>query len=119
MIIGIVTKLKTGTIKRVIPYGCKLPSPPYIVVKEENDILNRGTAYRVIVHFPKDDPVGCKRYCRKDVSDLLSNFEFTDSEGVTNGLEFDQFNGVSELTVDNDNGTISSERVFYKPDLMF
>jgi len=119
MIKQIVAQLKTGSIKRVVPDGSPKPTPPYIVVKQENDILNRGVAYRIIVHFPKHHILECKRYCRKDISDLLDNFQAVDDDGVTNALEFDQFSGVPELTADNDDDTISTERLYYKPDLMF
>jgi hypothetical protein len=119
MIKPIVDRLKTGTIKAVVPYGSSKPSAPYIVVKEEKDAIGRGAAYRIFVHMNSAAILDLRKYVRKDLSDLLDGFQLVDPDGNTNYLSFDPFDFAPGLTVTNDDNTISMERVFYMPDIIF
>jgi hypothetical protein len=119
MITAIVTKLKTGPYKQVIPFGYgSLPAAPYIVVKQEQDILSRGTAFRIIAHFLPGQLVAMEAYIRNELSTLLSGFSGTTSAG-NNFTLLDDYNVFPETIISNDDSTIAMERVFYTPDLMF
>jgi hypothetical protein len=123
LITKIVAQLKTGTYKNVVPYGFPLPSPPYIVVAQKRDIAGRGTAFHIFVHMAKSTtgvpPITqLEDYVRNDLSLLLSDFQTTDRHGNLNRL-YQDYNQLPELVVDNDDNTISMERVFWMPDILF
>jgi hypothetical protein len=117
MIDAIVTQLKTGAIKNVSAYPANtLLSPPYIVVKEEPQAGRGRTQYRVIVHMAAGQGNFLRRSVRKDVYLLLANKRLTSAFfGCTNLVySADQIDGA---VVENDDKTISSERLFYVMDL--
>lgn len=119
MISSIVAKLKTGTYKNVVPYGYgSLPAAPYIVVKQEQDILSRGTAFRIIAHFLPGQLIAMEKYIRNELSNLLSGFSGTTTAGNDFTLQ-DDYNVFPETIISNDDKTIAMERVFYTPDVMF
>lgn len=116
MITKIVEQLKTGTIKNVVAYGSNLPTAPYVVVKQENEPLGRGTQFRIIAHFLKGQQIYLEDYIKKEVSELLTDFQATTRNNNLNELWQDEFGQMPELTVSNDDDTISMERVYWMPD---
>ena len=119
MIDIVVAKLKTGSVKNVVPFGSKLPAPPYVVVKEEPTGLGY-TRYRIIAHFlgPSKDTeaqiMPLRTYCRKELYDLLAFVELTGSRGrrfILSPLGPD-----GTLTTTNSDSTISQEAVFTMPE---
>jgi len=114
----IVAKLKTGTIKNVVPFGHgATPQPPYIVVKPERDSLDRGRVYRIIVHMLPGQNIFLEDYVMKDISDLLDNFGSTTRHGNYNVLETLQ--EYYDIITNNDDKTISMERSFLLPSKLF
>ena len=111
MTAAIVTRLKTGTIKNVVPFGSKPPAPPYIVVKCERVEGIRNV--RVWVHHNQGYQKDIEKYVFNTLSVLLRNWTGTDSSGNTFRLkDADEYN---EIVAVNDDSTLSMERVFYAP----
>ena len=118
MIDKIVTQLKTGTIKNVVPFGgSKLPAPPYIVVKPETDPLNRGIVYFINVHMQPGQQIFLEDYVNEDISDLLDDFGSTTRHGNYNKLMTEE--EFSVIIMDNDDGTISMGRRFLLPSRLY
>jgi len=115
MIDLVVAKLKTGSVKNVVPFGSAppLPSPPYVVVKEEPSNLGY-TRYRVIAHFSPGQVLPLRTYCRKEAYNLLAYVELTGSAGRRNTLS--PLGPDGTLTTTNSDGTISQEAVFTMPE---
>jgi hypothetical protein len=118
MIDTIITQLKTGRIKNVVAYGGnRTPATPYIVVKIE------GQTVRVWIHMQPGQQLFLDDYWREDLSDLLTGFQATTRHGNTMKL----YDPPGEFTVPeysgiithNDDGTISRERRFHLPSIMF
>jgi len=110
----IVTQLKTGAIKNVVPYGDILPKPPYIVVRPE--YAAEGKIYRIFVHMIPGQQIFLEDYTLCTVSQLLTNFKATTRHGNYNQLLLMQDYG--DITT-NDDGTISMERRFLMPSRFF
>jgi hypothetical protein len=114
VITKIVERLKTGSIKRVVPYGVKiLPEPPYVVVKPEKDPVGRGRLFRVIAHFFPGQNIMLEDYVFNEVFNLLDNFASINRHNSYNKLSTE--NNYIDTIVDNDDGTISMEREFLLP----
>jgi hypothetical protein len=120
MIAAIVTRLNTvfPSVKAVKFGDPELPTPPYAVVKKERDIAGRGFAYRIIGHFQPGQQIFLDDYMINTVSDALRGWEGTDRHGNTHTLyeDNDDFN---DLLIDNKDGTISMEKVFYSPGVVY
>jgi hypothetical protein len=119
MIAAIITRLKTGKIKSVIPFGTiDTPAPPYIVVKQEVAMSGNGHNIRVTVHMKPDQQQALDDFVRDDLSTLLSEWAGTSHNGAYNQLD----KGIDEfpvLIIGNDDGTIAMERVFLLPSVLF
>jgi hypothetical protein len=121
MIVKVVEKLKTGTIKNVVPFGAPRPSSaPYVVVKEEKADGNR-TRFRVIPHMAQTvaNVLALDSYTKSELSTLLGDFEADDRFGNYFKLEESdeiEWTGVGAVS---DDSTISMERCFYAPLLLF
>ena len=118
MITKIVAKLKTGTIKNVVPFGSPLPVPPYVVVKQE-PAGGSMTRFRIIPHMAQGQQVALNNYIFHELSDLLTGFEASDTNTNLFRLEEPEekeWTGVGAVSDDN---TISMERCFYAPLLLF
>ena len=110
----IVARLRTGSIPDVVPFGTStLPAPPYVVVKPEKDALGRGRAFRIIPHAAPDQQVFLQDYLFEELSTLLDGYT-TDSR-LGNRNQVYSENDWSDLIGNNDDGTISMERVFLVP----
>jgi hypothetical protein len=115
----VVKQLEThATYKRIIKYGMKIPTAPYIVVKEEYDINTKRQVFRIIAHFNKGQSEFMKFYIRKDVYDLLKGFKITNSMSEVKTVVECQNRDLGELPVQSDDATISREAVYYVPDSM-
>ena len=114
----IVEQLKTGIVKNVVVFGIAvMPAAPYIVVKSEKDPLGRGTVYRIIGHYLPGQQVFLEDYMKKNVPDLLDKYEAVDRRGNYQIVELmDEW---SDIITDNDDKTISMERQFLVPGMLF
>jgi hypothetical protein len=118
MLTKIVAKLKTGSVKNVVPFGSPLPIPPYIVVREENAGGNL-TRFRVIAHMTQANVLTLDTYVKGELGTLLAGFEGDDRFANHFKLEEPidkEWTGVGAVSDDN---TISMERSFYAPLLLF
>ena len=119
MIAEIITRLKTGSITNIIPFGSSTPSTvPYIVVKPETN--NRGRGVRVILHYkqganmyissgvtytPMDD------YMYNELPSLLSEWTMTNNHGES--MTVHDTREVTDITAVSSDNTIAMERLFY------
>ena len=118
MLDKIIDQLKTGTIKNVVAFGAaSLPAPPYIVVKPEKDIAGRGRGFRIIVHMLPGQQIFLEDYIFTTISQLLNGFAHATRHGNYNQLlnEYDY----DDIVISNDDGTISMERRYLMPSLIF
>ena len=116
----IITRLKTGTIKNVVKFGRSLPAAPYIVVREDVGINPQEIEYSVIVHMQPNQEYYLKEYVMKDLSELLEGFSAYDEDGNFNVLRSELTGGNwSGIIGNNDDGTISMERRFHMPFILF
>lgn len=117
MLAAVITKLKTGSISNVVPYGSARPAPPYVVVRPEQDPLNRGRVFRIIAHYNPGQQAWLEDYIFNEVKNLLDNYTAeTRHENDNQLLTEDEYN---DIIVDNDDGTISMERRFLMPSRNF
>jgi hypothetical protein len=111
MLTEIVTRLQTGSISNVVMFGSPLPSSPYVCVKPEvNDI---GRQLRIIVHYDLGNNDALDLYIFNELPDLLSNWSYTDEYG--NYVTVKDSKEYTDIVADNDDSTISMERLFYIP----
>lgn len=108
---AIVARLKTGTIKNVVPFGSKPTAVPYIVVKCESGTGVRTV--RVTVHHNQGYQKDVEKYVFNNLSALLRNWTGTDSSG--NSFRLKDADEYTDIIAINDDSTISMERVFYAP----
>ena len=115
MIYKVIEQIKTGSIKNVVLYGAKaLPSPPFVVVKEE-PIGGRGTHLRVFTHMLPGQQKFLRTYNRKELLNLLEDFEATSDDGNHNIVLTEE--SIGPIILDEESGTISTWRLFLIPDL--
>jgi len=110
MIDLIVTKLKTGPVKAVVPFGSTIPAGTYTVVKEEPTGLG-FTRYRVITHMAVGQSDALRMHCKKTVYDLLAWKPIKGTGSDTRVCVLTPL-GIGQLTTTNSDGTISQEAVF-------
>ncbi len=110
----IVARLKTGSIPDVVAFGTStLPAPPYVVVKPERDALGRGRVFRIIAHAEPDQQVFLQDYVFEELSTLLDGYTAETRLGNRNQVLSEQ--EWTDIIGNNDDGTISMERVFLVP----
>jgi hypothetical protein len=112
----VVARLKTGSIKNVVPFGSRLPAAPYVVVKEEPAPGNE-VRFRVIAHMVEGQDLALRSYIFNELSGLLSGFEADSSSG--NHFQIDDPGEWYAVGAVSDDSTISMERCFYAPLLLF
>ncbi len=111
MIDKIIERIKTGSIKRVIPKGfIARMEKPYIVVAID------GQELRVWAHFKNDQHAFLEDYCRAELSELLNGYQFTTFNGNTARIQpaTGEVQGYSRIVLNEDN-TISKERRWIIP----
>jgi len=112
MIDEIITRLQTGSVGNVVRFGTRdLPSPPYICVKTEKHPVGRGI--RIIGHAAVDQQSMLEDYIFNESSVLLKDYKFTDALG--NYCVVRDADDYTDVVADNDDDTISMERLFYVP----
>lgn len=112
----VVARLKTGTIKNVVPFGAALPAAPYVVVREEPAPDNE-VRFRIIAHMAKAQDIALRAYIFTELSTLLSGFEGESSSG--NRFQLEDRGEWYPVGAVSDDSTISMERCFYAPHLLF
>jgi len=116
MLTKIVAKLKTGSIKSVVPFGTKLPAPPYVVVKPEV-VLGTGRRFRVIAHVAQSATgsgaqTTLEDYIREAIG-LMEEFQATSRTGKVNRLG--RVDSITDIGAVSDDSTISMEAAFIMP----
>ncbi len=91
-------------------------TPPYVVVKQERDSGGAGAAFRIISHFPPGMDEALSIYNRTTIGQALDGFDATSSSGSYNFLNSDYNSFDGSINAMNDDGTISSERLYYMGD---
>ena len=111
MITAVVALLKTGSIKNVVPFGSASAGIPYVVVKPEQ--APGGRRFRIIAHYAAGQQIYLEAYIRDEVVTLLDKQLLTSRNGNHNRLELED--EYLDITVGNDDSTISMERCFLLP----
>ncbi|MDH4127370.1 MAG: hypothetical protein OEV44_01355 [Spirochaetota bacterium] len=115
MLLSIINQIKTGIVKNVVPFGTNnLPNVPYVVVKEEPGDI--GTTYRINAHFPPGAVLDLRKYVRNDLLVLLDSFKTTSG---TNTNILNSLNEIGQIVANNDDGSISQDRLFIMTDRYF
>jgi hypothetical protein len=113
---AVVDRLKTGSIKSVIPFGNSdtLPPPPYVCVKPEPGAMNDRLNFRLIVHRKQGEQVPLEKYVFEELGGLLNPGVWLEKAG---GGKFRVMSGgdwYGPYAEDGDK-TIVMERMFYAP----
>lgn len=114
MLTKIIERLQTGSISNVVKFGQSndpMPSSPYVCVKPEVNPI--GRQFRIIVHFDLGNNDLLDLYIFNELPELLSNWSYTDQYG--NYVTVKDAKEYTDIVADNDDSTISMERVFYIP----
>jgi hypothetical protein len=117
MITAIVARLKTGRITNVVQYGVReMPGAPYVVVRM---ISEPGVGRQVVIfpHMLANQNIFLEDYTINDLSLLLSDFRGVSRHG--NRFKLTAMQDWQEIVTNNDDGTISMERRFLAPTLLF
>lgn len=118
MLSKIVARLKTGSIKNVVPFGSIAQNPSYIVVKPERAENGIGRRFRIIVHMKPDQQEFLEDYIFNELSTLLTDYQVESRHGNLNQLIMEDDN-YTDITISNSDGTISMERCFIMPSKLF
>lgn len=116
MITKIVARLKTSTVKNVVPFGDELPLPPYDVVRPEK--AGDFRRFRIIAHRKKGELVKLEDHIRAVIV-LLDRYEVASRTGAVNRIDFDFDEGIKDVSAVSDDGTISMEASFLMPTKTF
>jgi len=113
MLTKIMERLREGSIGSVIRDGDvdAPPTAPYVCLKTETNPI--GRTIRVIAHYAKGFSKDLELYIFNEVVDLLSNWSYTDEYG--NYVTVKDAKEYTDIITDNDDSTISMERLFYIP----
>jgi hypothetical protein len=111
MLTKVVAVLKTGSVKNVVPFGSKLPVPPYDVVKPEI-VPGIGRRFRVIAHRLQGEQIQLEDHIR-EVIGLLEDFQATSRHGAVNRLG--RVESITDIGAVSDDSTISMEAAFVMP----
>jgi len=114
MLAKVVEKIKTSSVKNVVPYGMALPSPPYDVVKGEK-VTGIGRRFRVIAHRKAGEVLALEAHVRELIA-LLNGFTATTARGTHNSIAYNDY---SDIAPASDDGTISMEASFLMPTRTF
>jgi len=108
----IIARLKTGSIKNIIPFGSDtFGLPPYVVVKTETGI--NQIRVRIILHIEQGTQQLYKPYIFDELSELLKNYRGKDNFG--NNFILRDSGDWKEASAVSDDKTLSMERIFYSP----
>jgi hypothetical protein len=116
MITAIIAKLKTGTITNVIPRGDAVvnPTAPYVVVWKDSPIQLQGNSglnqYYVSVHYPRGYINQVDDYIENECATLLGGQILTTRDARK--VQLYKTMDITPLIDNNDDGTISRDRLF-------
>ena len=99
--------------------GDSLPTPPYVVVKQELDAGGAGSAFRVITHFQPGQQKALRAFNRQTIGEALDGFSATSEAGNYNELKQDPLVLPGPIVNTNDDKTISLERLYYMGDRLY
>jgi hypothetical protein len=113
---AVVDRLKTGSIKSVVPFGnsAALPPPPYVCVKQEPGAMNDRQNFRIIVHRKQGEQILLEKYIFEELSELLNTSVWLEK---ADGGKFRVMSGgdwYGPYAEDSDK-SIVMERMFYAP----
>lgn len=114
MLGAIITRLKTGTYKTVVPFGSARPEPPYVVVKPMADF--RGRRFWIYIHMQPGQQAWMENYIFGELTTLLDDYVAEDRHENTHELLTDS---EYQDIMTNDDGTISMGRPFLMPSRFF
>lgn len=100
-----------GSIPNVVLFGEPLPSSPYVCLKPETHPC--GRQIRVIAHMDLGKNKDLELYIFDELPALLSNWSYIDEYG--NYVTIKDAKEYTDIITDNDDSTISMERLFYIP----
>jgi hypothetical protein len=120
MIAEAIERLKTGSIKNVVPFAMleKMPSSPYVVVKYVLHPL--GVGLLVIAHYAYGTQMTTiegvtktylEDYIRNEVVTLLDGYSFVNNHGEN--MVIHDTGEITEITPVSDDNTVSMDRLFY------
>lgn len=111
----VVEKIKTSSVKNVVPFGAsKMLSAPYDVVKPER-VPGGGRRFRIIAHRKADEQILLEAHIRELIA-LLNGFTATTARGTHNSLKYEDYSDIAPVSID---GTISMEASFLMPTRTF
>jgi len=117
----LIQKLRTSTmIPQVILFGTttKMPSVPYVVVKEENGGIEDTKQFRIIAHHNSGYNDFIREYIEEELTDLLISYEgkkvrlVDDEDGGIYQFNSGDWTGIM---TEPDDSTIYMERVVFLP----
>lgn len=113
MLTKIMERLREGSIGNVLRFGDvdAPPTSPYVIVKPET--IPIGRVFRIIPHVDKGRGSELDLYIFNELPDLLSNWSYIDEYG--NYVTVKDAKEYTDIITDNDDSTISMERLFYIP----
>jgi hypothetical protein len=101
-------------------YGDKdPPAPPYVVVKQEQDIGLAGTAFRIITHMRPGQQKALRQFNRTVIGQALDDFKATSESGSYNRLKSDPLSVGGIIITSNSDQTISLERLYFMGDRLY
>jgi hypothetical protein len=114
---AIINRLKEGWIKNVVAFGTTdAPATPYIVVRMMSQ-PGVGRQVVIFVHMDPDQQVDLEDFVFNDLSVLLTDFRGVSRHG--NHFKVSAVEEWQEIVTQNDDGSISMERRFLLPSLLF
>ena len=110
--------LSVGKPVACVEFGeANLPAPPYVVVREEQNI--NGTGIRINAHFAPGQQKYLKAFMRTTIGEALNDFGATNSDGNYNRLSSDITQVLGSIVTNNDDGTISLDRLYTMGDILY
>jgi hypothetical protein len=113
---AVVDRLKTGSIKSVVPFGnsATVPPPPYVCVKPEPGAMNDRQNFRIIVHRKQGEQVLLEKYIFGELGKLLNPSVWLAKAGGGKFRVMNNADWYGPYAEDSDK-SIVMERIFYAP----
>jgi hypothetical protein len=113
---AVIGRLKTGSIKNVIPFGNSgaVPPLPYVCVKPEPGAMRDRLNFRIIVHRKQGEQALLEHYIYEELSGLFTVRVWLEKTG---GGRFRVMNGGDWYGpyVEDSDKSLVMERIFYVP----
>jgi hypothetical protein len=113
---AVVDRLKTGSIKNVIPFGnsSTIPPLPYVCVKPEPGAMNDRQNFRIIVHRKQGEQVLLEKYIYEELNGLLNSGVWFEKSGGGKFRVMNNNDWYGPYAEDSDKSLVM-ERIFYAP----